>query len=538
MSTKNLKLLVFLISISAILSCKKENLNQKQVVIKEVNQRDSAESNEIVEYIISLGFAGDEIIELEDFYLVEGDILFPKNHDYYKDNLGGGTKQASTNNLVSQENINTMTVFVDPSIPTTGIDNWRPGITLALYDMNSVGCSRVLFIPTTSSAADITITSDNGILGDSTIAAAGFPSSNQPFNFIFINLDFFDNMTVSQAQQRYNIVHELGHCIGLRHTNWITNDGPPNPVGANLISGTSNNDPNSVMNGGTALYEWNGFSTDDIIAIETLYPKDWMYSNGGTGSWQALSFAGGIDIALLRFGDFNADGKTDVFHKSGSQWRYSSGGVGSWVNLSSSSIPLQDLRFGDFNGDGKTDVFNKSGNQWRYSSGGVGSWVNLSSSSIPLEDLRFGDFNGDGKTDVFNKSGNQWRYSSGGAGSWVNLSSASIPLEDLRFGDFNADGKTDVFNKSGNQWRYSSGGAGSWVNLASASIPLEDLRFGDFNADGKTDVFQKSGSQWRYSSGGVGSWVNLSSSEIPLENLIFGDFDGDGFTDVFTVCGT
>lgn len=64
------------------------------------------------------------------------------------------------------------------------------------------------------------------------------------------------------------MVHELGHCFGLRHTNWQA-------IGestANHINGTSSSDPNSIMNGGTAEYQWNGFSDGDQVAIKKLYP--------------------------------------------------------------------------------------------------------------------------------------------------------------------------------------------------------------------------------------------------------------------------
>ena len=120
-------------------------------------------------------------------------------------------------------------------------------------------------------------------------------------------------------------------------------------------------------------------------------------------------------------------------------------------------LPLQGLQFGDFDGDGKADVFQVVGVQWRFSSAGVGQWQNLSTSSVTLDSLRFGDFDGDKKTDVFSIDGNQWRYSSGGASSWQNLTTSDVPLADLRFADFNGDLKTDVFNVDGAQWRYSSG---------------------------------------------------------------------------------
>jgi len=60
------------------------------------------------------------------------------------------------------------------------------------------------------------------------------------------------------------------------------------------------------------------------------------------------------------------------------------------------------LRFGDFDGDGRTDVFQTSGGRWYFSSGGRASWAPLASSGCPLAGLYVeGDFNGDGKSDVF-----------------------------------------------------------------------------------------------------------------------------------------
>ena len=68
------------------------------------------------------------------------------------------------------------------------------------------------------------------------------------------------------------MVHELGHCIGFRHTNWDIKGEGISSVGANYIPNTPNQDSNSVMNGGTASYSWNGFSSYDISAVKYLYP--------------------------------------------------------------------------------------------------------------------------------------------------------------------------------------------------------------------------------------------------------------------------
>jgi hypothetical protein len=244
-------------------------------------------------------------------------------------------------------------------------------------------------------------------------------------------------------------------------------------------------------------------------------------------------------LSDLEFGDFDGDGRCDLFRTVGGQWQYSSAGLGAWQNLAFDPLPLSELRFYDFNGDGKTDVFSRTPEgQWRYSDGGVSNWINLASDPLPLVELRFGDFNGDGKTDVFSRAENgQWRYSDGGTSNWINLASDPLPLTELRFGDFNGDGKTDVFSRTPEgQWRYSDGGTSNWINLASDPLPLTELRFGDFNGDGRTDVFSRTPEgQWRYSDGGTSNWINLASDPLPLDQLRFCDFNGDGRTDVFSI---
>lgn len=257
------------------------------------------ENSPVVEKLIEMGYKKEDIQELDGFYLVQGDILFSKNISDYKKKKGaqggrGGlyARHAHTNNLVSQTNVTSMTVYVDPSVSVSGIDDWSAAINDARDDLNGISGSVVNFIITTNSNADIIIESDNGALPNNVIASAGFPLSNQPWNTVLINLDFLSNMNVTGGTKRYNMVHELGHCIGLRHTNWETNDSTTN-VGAHLIPGTPTQDLNSVMNGGTATNSWNGFSSFDIVAIEYLYPVPpppiILHSANGTSKGQRKS---------------------------------------------------------------------------------------------------------------------------------------------------------------------------------------------------------------------------------------------------------
>jgi len=62
---------------------------------------------------------------------------------------------------------------------------------------------------------------------------------------------------------------------------------------------------------------------------------------------------------------------------------------------------VSDLRFGDFNGDGKTDVFGVVGNDWMVVYGGSQYWTRLRSRQTDsVANLTVADFDGDGHADV------------------------------------------------------------------------------------------------------------------------------------------
>ncbi|MCH7402282.1 hypothetical protein ACFOUP_18215 [Belliella kenyensis] len=70
------------------------------------------------------------------------------------------------------------------------------------------------------------------------------------------------------------MVHEIGHIIGLHHTDWQTPTANPNNVLGVLINGTWNVDSQSIINHIYNGQPFNGLSGLDLLAIRTIYPLD------------------------------------------------------------------------------------------------------------------------------------------------------------------------------------------------------------------------------------------------------------------------
>ncbi len=269
-----------------LFSCEKEEIS-----VTGINETD-------LSIIEQLGFNTNDVQDLGNAYLVEDDILLSKEllSTYYSSKQSSPKlKQARTESLISASNQRNITIRVDNSIPTdeAETDNWRPEVQQAIEHWNSLvsyECN-LSFIYTTDSSADITIRSDQDSLNDGgwingywvwTLAAAEWPLNGEAGYQIRINLDTDNNRTFTSGQKVFNIVHEIGHCVGLRHTNWRYFGESPG-IG---VEGTPNDDynpdPNSVMNGGTALNSWDEFSDYDAIAIRNMYP--YIPTSTGTAS--------------------------------------------------------------------------------------------------------------------------------------------------------------------------------------------------------------------------------------------------------------
>ncbi len=260
-----------------LFSCNKqeENLSQSQEQTNEI-------SKEVLLKIGSLALNTSDVKLFknkqldgteEDAYLVEGDIIIPKNQLNSMDLHGGiTTEQYRTNNLVSAPR--TIKV-VGLNGGSNGLStNMRSGLQAAINRYNNLGLTIkfTLTFTTNTTGADIVVRRQVGAAG----GVAGFPSGGRPFGTatIFSGLD-----NSSSALNSHVIAHEIGHCIGFRHTDWFSrqscgvnqNEGTGS-IGAVQIPGTpSGYDSTSYMRACFSGRETGAFNSNDVTALNFLY---------------------------------------------------------------------------------------------------------------------------------------------------------------------------------------------------------------------------------------------------------------------------
>ncbi len=231
-------------------------------------------SSDLKAQITALGFDASEAYAVEGGYIVENDIFIPtedlnKPMDLAHSLIFGNEEQYHTTELVTGLP-RTITVSRDNTFSA----NAKAALTAAVARYNAENL-QLTFQEVGSSGGNIHIKRINAA---QYIASAGFPSGGNPYSLIKFN----------KAYENYSLgfvttvmAHEMGHCIGYRHTDYMdrsyscggapSNEGDGG-VGAIHIAGTPTGpDAASWMLACLSATTNRPFNANDKIALNDLY---------------------------------------------------------------------------------------------------------------------------------------------------------------------------------------------------------------------------------------------------------------------------
>ena len=224
--------------------------------------------------VLALGFSPDEMYAADGGYIVENDI-FISNEDLsgVVPAIGtlvvGEAEQYRTTNLVTG-----LPRVISVSSSGSVNANVSAAIDAAISRYNAQNLQ--MTFTRVASGGNINIKIVNG---GNYIASAGFPtSSGNPYNEVKFNKQY-QNWQVNTLASVF--AHEIGHCIGFRHTDYMdrsyscggsyANEGASS-VGAVHIPGTPTTaDPNSWMLACIGNGINRPFNANDATALNYLY---------------------------------------------------------------------------------------------------------------------------------------------------------------------------------------------------------------------------------------------------------------------------
>ncbi len=252
-------------------------------------------TNAMLQYLESMGFKKEDIEDRGDRFVVEGDMVFHKSDHAYLQHAK--EEQAyHPNELIFNEKKQTIKVKVHSSV-----NDFHQEIDKALNMWNQVNLyreagdpipeSKIKFVKITTGVEDILI--EGGKLGFKVgeLANASTPVNGNPGRQVSLNLNTKEFPAQLHGHQVAIIAHELGHAIGLQHTNWRE----LGETGNREVPGTPKSETASLMNQETRkTLQGLGLTQMDRRAVRQLYPKVPHFVHWQPGTLATLSWYGPV----------------------------------------------------------------------------------------------------------------------------------------------------------------------------------------------------------------------------------------------------
>lgn len=322
--------------------------------VKESTAQITPDIQRKIDFIRSTGFEEDSIIYRNGDFFVDGDMSISEKdvsrRMQKQEGQGSRTEQRRYEYIVDSEKVEDIKVAFQVGTIYQGTEaqyavssDWKTAFTEAFNAWNSVSGSTVHFYEVDYNSADYDVricAVNSGVIP--AVAAADLPLSSEVAG-PRVRVNYGYNHISSDAKLNAAI-HELGHTIGLAHTDKEYTDNNGNVLDTH-ISGTAGfgQDSESIMN-----WQFNAYnptmvlSTNDEKAVQILYPAPCTLIEvpseaplGGyvTINWQQHpratcdEFPASVDLVLYKDGSYI---KRFAYRQTSGSYRWRVYGGKSW----------------------------------------------------------------------------------------------------------------------------------------------------------------------------------------------------------------